>query len=100
MAVIKSCALPRKDNSFRLNGAKPTNSALARASAVASDCLRHGQSDEFGFKAIGGRASICDFNATILHLMGLDDDRLTFCHNGFERRLTNMHGEVVREVLA
>jgi hypothetical protein len=60
----------------------------------------HGESDRFGFKAVAGRASIYDFNATILHLMGLDHECLTFYHNGLERRLTNVHGHVVPEVLA
>ncbi len=60
----------------------------------------HGESDEFGFKAVAGRASIYDFNATILHLMGLDHERLTYYHNGLERRLTNVHGHLVPEVLA
>jgi len=59
-----------------------------------------GESDEFGFKASVDPVSVYDFNATILHLMGLDHERLTFYHNGLERRLTNVHGHVVREVLA
>ena len=41
-----------------------------------------------------------DFNATILHLLGLDHERLTFEHNGIQRRLTNVEGKVIREVLA
>jgi hypothetical protein len=41
-----------------------------------------------------------DFNATILHLLGLDHKRLTFYHNGLERRLTDVHGHVIREILA
>lgn len=60
----------------------------------------HGESDEFGFKAAADKTSVYDFNATILHLMGLDHERLTFYHNGLERRLTNVHGEVVKSVLA
>lgn len=60
----------------------------------------YGESDEFGFKAAVDRASVYDFNATILHLMGLDHERLTYYHNGLERRLTNVHGEVIRGVLA
>lgn len=60
----------------------------------------YGESDEFGFKSVSGKTSIYDFNATILHLMGLDHERLTFYHNGLERRLTNVHGHVVRQVLA
>ncbi|MFK7738369.1 MAG: DUF1501 domain-containing protein [Pirellulaceae bacterium] len=60
----------------------------------------YGASDEFGFKAAVDPASVYDFNATILHLMGLDHERLTFYHNGLERRLTNVHGEVIRPILA
>jgi|GEM_PF-3239595 len=43
---------------------------------------------------------VYDFNATLLHLMGLDHERLTFYHIGLERRLTNVHGHVVEDVLA
>ena len=41
-----------------------------------------------------------DFHATVLHLLGIDHERLTFYHNGIERRLTNVHGRVVKEILA
>ena len=41
-----------------------------------------------------------DFHATVLNLLGIDHQRLTYYHNGIERRLTNVHGEVVRGVLA
>ena len=60
----------------------------------------YGESDEFGFKAAVDATTVYDFNATLLHLMGLDHERLTFYHNGLERRLTNVHGHVVKEVLA
>ena len=60
----------------------------------------YGESDEFGFKATVDKTSVYDFNATILHLMGLDHERLTFYHNGLERRLTNVHGHAIKEVLA
>ena len=60
----------------------------------------YGQSDEFGFEAISDRTSVFDFNATILHLLGIDHERLTFYHNGLERRLTNVHGHVVKDVLS
>ena len=62
--------------------------------------MSYGASDEFGFKAVDNRTSVYDFNATILHLMGLDHERLSYYHNGLERRLTNVHGHVVKEVLA
>ncbi len=60
----------------------------------------YGASDEFGFKATENKTTVYDFNATLLHLMGLDHERLTFYHNGLERRLTNVHGHVVQDVLA
>lgn len=62
--------------------------------------MSYGESDEFGFKAAVNPATVYDFNATLLHLMGLDHERLTFYHNGLERRLTNVHGHVIKEVLA
>lgn len=60
----------------------------------------HGSSDRFGFKVEGKKTSVYDFNATILHLLGLDHEKLTFYHNGLERRLTNVHGHVIKDVLA
>ena len=60
----------------------------------------HGESDEFGFKTAVNKTTVYDFNATLLHLMGLDHERLSFYHNGLERRLTNVHGRVVEDVLA
>ena len=62
--------------------------------------LSYGESDEFGFEAAVGKTTVYDFNATLLHLMGLDHQRLTFYHNGLERRLTNVHGHVVTDVLS
>ena len=60
----------------------------------------YGESDEFGFKAAVNPTTVYDFNATILHLMGLDHERLSYYHNGLERRLTNVHGHVIHDVLA
>ena len=60
----------------------------------------YGESDEFGFKSVVDKTSVYDFNATLLHLMGLDHERLSYYHNGLERRLTNVHGHVVKAVLA
>ncbi|MDB4676733.1 DUF1501 domain-containing protein [bacterium] len=59
----------------------------------------YGESDEFGFKAAVDETTVYDFNATLLHLMGFDHEKLTYYHNGLERRLTNVHGHVVRDVL-
>ncbi|NOZ41454.1 MAG: DUF1501 domain-containing protein [Planctomycetes bacterium] len=60
----------------------------------------YGATDEFGFQSTENVISVHDFHATILHLLGLDHERLTFYHNGIERRLTNVHGTVIREILA
>lgn len=59
----------------------------------------HGATDEFGYKAVEGIATVYDFHATILHLLGIDHERLTFYHNGTERRLTDVHGHVIQEML-
>ncbi len=65
--------------------------------------LRHGfaygATDPIGYASIEKPVTTYDFHATVLHLLGIDHERLTFYHNGIERRLTNVHGEVVRDVL-
>lgn len=59
-----------------------------------------GSSDEFGFRAAGTPTYSYDLHATALHLLGLDHERLTFYHNGIERRLTDVHGHVIHEIVA
>lgn len=60
----------------------------------------YGATDEFGYKSVENIATVYDLHATILHLLGLNHERLSFYHNGLERRLTDVHGEVIRDVLA
>ncbi len=60
----------------------------------------YGATDDFGHKAVQDVATIYDLHATILHLIGLDHQRLSFYHGGIERRLTDVHGEVISGVLA
>ena len=62
--------------------------------------ISYGATDEFGFRATEDVVTPHDFHATILHLLGLNHKELTFYHNGIERRLTDVHGEVITEVLA
>jgi len=62
--------------------------------------VAHGQSDEWSWKATTGRTYCYDLHATILHLLGIDHEKLTFRHNGTNRRLTDVHGEVVSEILS
>jgi hypothetical protein len=60
----------------------------------------HGSTDAVGLRAEGDRAHVHDLHATILHLLGIDHERLTVRHNGIDRRLTDVHGQVVSEILA
>ena len=60
----------------------------------------HGATDEHGLRAVEQPVHVHDLHATILHLMGFDHEQLTFRHAGRDYRLTDVHGQVVREVLA
>jgi hypothetical protein len=60
----------------------------------------HGATDEFGWDAVEGRVHVHDLHATILHLLGLDHERLTYRHAGRDYRLTDVSGKVVRDILA
>jgi uncharacterized protein (DUF1501 family) len=60
----------------------------------------YGSSDEFGYQAATDETTGYDLHATILHLMGIDHTRLTYRHNGLDRRLTDVHGHVVQEVIS
>jgi hypothetical protein len=62
--------------------------------------MAFGSTDEIGWKAVERPIPWHDLHATILHLFGIDHEQLTFYHNGIQRRLTNVHGEVLREILA
>jgi hypothetical protein len=62
--------------------------------------LAFGATDDVGWRAAERIVSWYDFHATVLHLLGLDHERLTFYHNGIQRRLTNVHGEILSEILA
>ncbi len=59
-----------------------------------------GSTDEIGWKAAEHPVAWHDFHATVLHLLGIDHEKLTYYHNGIQRRLTNVHGEVVSGVVA
>ena len=60
----------------------------------------YGATDEFGHKAVEQVTTIYDFHATILHLLGLDHEKLTYYHNGIDRRLTDVHGHVIKDILS
>ena len=61
--------------------------------------VQHGSTDEFGFHAADKRTSVHDFHATALHCLGIDHERLTYRHQGRDFRLTDVSGEVLRELL-
>jgi len=60
----------------------------------------HGITDEFGYAAIDGNVHLHDLHATMLHLLGFDHTKLTYRYGGRDFRLTNIHGEVVQEIMA
>ena len=62
--------------------------------------MTYGETDEFGFKAAVDKVHVHDLHATILHLLGLNHERLTFRHAGRDYRLTDVYGRVVREIIA
>jgi hypothetical protein len=62
--------------------------------------VTYGESDEWSYR-VSRKPTYCyDLHATVLHLLGIDHEKLTFRHNGIDRRLTDVHGHVIREILA
>lgn len=59
-----------------------------------------GETDEVGYKVASNPVTIYDFHATILNLLGIHHEKLTYYHNGIHRRLTDVHGQVIRGILA
>lgn len=62
--------------------------------------VSHGATDDFGRRAAVDVATVYDFYATVLHLLGLNHEKLTYYHNGANRRLTDVHGHVLQDILA
>jgi hypothetical protein len=60
----------------------------------------YGATDEFGWHAVEGKVHVHDLHATILHLMGIDHERLTYRYSGRDYRLTDVHGQVVHEIIS
>jgi uncharacterized protein (DUF1501 family) len=61
--------------------------------------FNYGATDDFGHRAVENITTVHDLYATVLHLLGLDHERLSYYHNGIQRRLTDVHGTVIQEVL-
>ena len=85
-------------------GVEHDGSGPAAVSTVSAEDAGHAlavtSTDELGFAAAENPVSVHDLHATILHLMGLDHERLTYRYSGRDFRLTDVEGNVVREVLA
>jgi hypothetical protein len=62
--------------------------------------LNHGETDELGFSVVKDKVHVHDLQATIMHLLGFDHERLTYRFQGRDYRLTDVHGRVVKEILA
>ncbi|MEO8268515.1 MAG: DUF1501 domain-containing protein, partial [Aureliella sp.] len=60
----------------------------------------HGATDDFGYYAVQDRVHVHDFHATLLHLLGIDHERLTYRYGGRDFRLTDVAGRIVHEIIA
>lgn len=85
------------------NGTGRDHNADGFTTWLAGDCLKsglaYGSTDEFGHKAIESKVHMHDLHATLLHLLGLDHERLTYRYSGRDFRLTDVHGSVVRGIM-
>jgi hypothetical protein len=62
--------------------------------------MTYGSTDEFGFAAMENKVHVHDLHATILHLMGINHEDLSYRYSGRDFRLTDVHGHVVHDILA
>ena len=62
--------------------------------------VSYGETDPFGRRAVTDIATVHDMYATVLHLMGINHEKLTWYHNGIARRLTDVHGNVLRPIIS
>jgi hypothetical protein len=62
--------------------------------------LAYGATDDFGFQAAENKVHVHDLHATILYLLGLDHTRLTYRYSGRDFRLTDVHGQVIKDIIA
>jgi hypothetical protein len=70
------------------------------AGGGAKPSVAHGETDEWGYKAVQGKAEMYDLHATMLHLLGVDHKKLTFRFGGRDMRLTDVHGELIEPIIA
>lgn len=85
---------------IRIRDHNPHGFTVWLAGAGVKPGFSYGATDEFGHKAVQDVCTIYDLHATILHLLGLNHERLSYYHNGTDRRLTDVHGHVIKELIA
>ena len=78
----------------------PYGFSMWLAGAGVKGGISYGSTDELGFEAVENKVHVHDLHATILHLMGLDHEKLTYFHQGRHERLTDVYGNVVKAILA
>ena len=78
----------------------PKNFAIFMAGGGIKGGMTFGETDDFSYNIVRDPVHVHDLNATILHQLGIDHERLTFKFQGRQYRLTDVHGRVVREILA
>ncbi len=90
------------NNSGRINGRDHNHWGFSMwlAGGGVKGGMTYGATDEFGFQAVENRVHVHDLHATLLHLLGFDHERFTYRYAGRDFRLTDVHGHVVREILA
>lgn len=93
-----SQSLNKKNSAGR--GHNPFGFSLWMAGGGVKGGFSFGRTDEFGYSAVDGRVHVHDLHATLLHLLGLDHERLTYRYAGRDFRLTDVYGSVVEEILA
>ena len=91
-----------KNSSFSDHGREhnPFGFTCGMAGAGVKAGLRHGETDEFGYRGMACKVHVHDLHATLLHMLGLDHEKLTYRVSGRDYRLTDVHGRVVHEILA
>ncbi|MEW6303538.1 MAG: DUF1501 domain-containing protein [Verrucomicrobiota bacterium] len=94
--------LPNASSAFEVPGRDHNNQAFSTwlAGGGVKGGLAYGSTDEFGARAVENRVHIHDLHATVLALLGFDHEKLTYRYNGRDFRLTDVHGHVVKDVIA
>ena len=94
--------LPNRVNAGKINGRDHNHYGFTHVAGRRRRRRRHvhGATDEFGFQAVENRVHVHDLHATMLHLLGFDHERLTYRYAGRDFRLTDVHGKVVKELVA